>query len=431
MKTLRSLGALLTLALLTACGPDTGVGTSATVGPMVGHVEATRARVWFRSGETGTCTLEVRAEGGTPRRLEAQSEDSHDQCATWALTGLQPRTTYHLTVQSPDGTSAPPARFRTAPAPEAKARVRLALGSCATLEDDPTWDGIAAAKPDALVLLGDTPYIDTTDLDDARELHRAFLAVPDLAELLRQTALWTTWDDHDFGADNADGTLDGKAQTRRAYTEYRAQASYGEQHEGIYTSVRYGPVEVFLLDVRWFMNLEAFPGAAGQRSCLGARQRDWLKARLRASSAPFKLLVSGTVWHDKGGSSSDDWASYRAERDDLFRFLGTQNVEGCVLVGGDVHASQHAVFERTGAGYPLHQLVISPLHGRAWSGGDRRHAARRWGTVEAHMFLVIDVDTTVDEPVLQATWTRYDGTPLHRVTLPASGLARAARSARR
>ena len=56
-----------------------------------------------------------------------------------------------------------------------------------------------------LVLLGDTPYIDSTVLQVAREKHREFLSIPELSRFMGQRPVWGTWDDHDFGRNNSDG----------------------------------------------------------------------------------------------------------------------------------------------------------------------------------------------------------------------------------
>ena len=421
-----ALGLALALCALAGCGrPGPDPLTRGPVGPMVGHVDAHQAVVWYRPEDPGRYTLEVRGAGaqGPARSLTAESEASHDGVVTWEVADLEPATTYTYAIRDARGEPRAQASLRTAPAPGAPARVRLAIGSCAASEDQPVWGRILAAAPDAMVWLGDTPYIDSTQLVTARARHRAFLALPSLSELLRRVPLWSTWDDHDYGRDNADGTLEGKAASRQAYIEYRAQASYGADDEGIYTRVRYGPVEVFLLDARWFAGLERAASDPEAPSCLGHTQWAWLQEALRVSDAPFKLIASGMVWHDKGGRSQDDWATYAAERDALFAFLGEARVGGCVLLGGDVHACQHAVFEDTAAGYPLHELVVSPLHDRVWRGGDVRHAARRWGAVEKHVFLQLHADTTGPEPTLTATWTRADGKALHEVVLRAADLA--------
>ena len=99
-----------------------------------------------------------------------------------------------------------------------------------------------------MLLCGDTPYIDTSDLATNRRRHREFLAQPGLAELIRTRPTLGTWDDHDFGANDSDATKVYRETIRQVFTEYRALQSFGENGEGIYTSFRRGPVEVFLID---------------------------------------------------------------------------------------------------------------------------------------------------------------------------------------
>ena len=61
---------------------------------------------------------------------------------------------------------------------------------------------------------------------------------------------WNTWDD--LGKNDSDGRVTGKENIRQAFMEYSALANYGEQGEGIYTKFRRGPVEVWMIDGRWF-----------------------------------------------------------------------------------------------------------------------------------------------------------------------------------
>jgi alkaline phosphatase D len=421
---------LLFAAALGACGGPAPLAR----GPVIGHLDAGLAVIGWQAPTPGAYTLAlVPAEGAGSRvEIAAVAREEDDRALRWRAQPLEADTAYLYAVKNAAGIALARGHLRTAPAAGSPARVRLAVGSCAASEDHAIWGRMVAQKVHAIVLLGDAPYIDSTELATARAAHQAFLAMPSLSAALRSIPLWSTWDDHDYGRDNGDGALVGKEQTRRAWFEARPQATYGQGEAGIYTCVRHGPVEVFLLDLRWFAGLEADANDPQARSLLGRTQRAWLEEALRASDAPFKLLCGGMVWHDKGGRSQDDWATYAAERDALFAFLGREHIDGCVLLGGDVHACQHAVYEQTGAGYPLHELIVSPLHERTWRGGDRAHPARQWGAVVPHVFLQVDVDTTGDEPTLQATWKDASGRTLHDLTLHAAQLAgHAADSSRR
>lgn len=88
-------------------------------------------------------------------------------------------------------------------------RTRIAFGSCADIDDSTAlvWRQIARQSPDALVLLGDTPYIDSTELSAQRARHRAFASVDSFEALTATIPTIATWDDHDFGRNDTDGRL--------------------------------------------------------------------------------------------------------------------------------------------------------------------------------------------------------------------------------
>ena len=103
--------------------------------------------------------------------------------------------------------------------------------SCVDIEPNPMWAEIARTGPDAICLIGDTPYIDSSDLSVVRSRHREFLAMPGLSELIGTTPTVGVWDDHDFGRNNANGRslANGKRETRAGFIEYRPHLRYGTQ----------------------------------------------------------------------------------------------------------------------------------------------------------------------------------------------------------
>ena len=397
------------------------------VGPMVGHVDATTAFLWMRPDREGVYTLHVRG-AGREISVDATASAERDRCLTWCVTGLEPGASYAYRVLQGEAliVGGPQCRFSTAP--DEPAHVALAFGSCAASDPSTVWSAIELAGAEGLVLLGDTPYIDTCDLESAREKHRRFLEVPELARLARSIPVWGTWDDHDFGANDSDGRLIGKENTRRAFVEHRAHASYGTGSEGIYTAFRRGPIEVFLLDTRWFARTEV--DNEGRPTLLGAAQWRWLEEGLRASTAPFKLLACGMIWDDKENSESDDWGSFPHERERLERFLGTAGITGAVLIGGDIHVSRHLRYPETleRAGYVLDQLIVSPLHERVIPSLDVPHPALLWSAREPRVFLLLEGDSRREEPVLRARWMQDVGRgaprELRRVEWLASSLQR-------
>lgn len=399
-------------SLLTDPNPASAQGAApgAATGPMVGHVSSTAASVWYRPAKEGTYTLQVSDDAGKiVASVTASSEDENDRTVTWRVNGLSPKKFYRYAIREQGGgkpiESGKSYHFSTAPEDAAKAKVVLAFGSCAKTTPLPLWEQIGDHGAEGLVLLGDTPYIDSTDLAVQRRKHREFLAVPELAALVRHTPVWGTWDDHDFGRNDSDGRLKGKENSRRAFLEYRANDGYGHDKEGIYTSLRRGPVEVILLDTRWFARTAPSPVDPKKPTLLGKRQWEWLQKTLKDSTAPFKIVACGMIWDDKKNGESDDWGTYAHERKALFDFIGREKISGVLLIGGDIHCSRLLRYKTEDqTGYPIYQCIVSPIHNSTIRSLNVAHPDLIRGEAIPHVWLRVEVDSTVDPPTLVARW---------------------------
>ncbi len=305
--------------------------------------------------------------------------------------------------------------FRTAPAVATPAKVSIAFGSGARDGEGSraVWERIGQSDVDAIVLLGDTPYIDTTALDVQRQRYREFSSVVEFQKLMRSTPFWGTWDDHDFGANDSDGTLPGKENSRKAFVEYRPNGSFGNGVEGVYTKFRYGPVEVFILDTRWWSWTGPSFSDSTKMGLLGETQWQWLTEALRGSDATFKLIACGMIWDDKENSEKDDWGTYMHERDALFEFIGKERISGVALIGGDIHVSRVLRYKtEEQIGYPLYQFITSPIHSGVIPSLNVLHPDLIRDAVHPHTFMRIVVDTTVEPATLTAEFIDKDGQKL-------------------
>ena len=380
--------------------------------------------VWAKCSTPGVYNLTAHGIGARAAPVAtAEATPENNMCVVWRVTGLQAETRYgyEATYQDQPILSDAGNFFVTPTAEDVPTLTRLAFGSCAyeDPESSAVWRRMSALDPHAVVLLGDTPYIDSTALDVQRTRYGEFAAVPDFADLLRSRSLYATWDDHDFGQNDTDGQLAGKANSRRAFIEHHANPSYGDGNEGIYTKFRRGGVEVFLLDTRYFAGTEPSPVSAGQPTLLGRQQWEWLRQELRASTAPFKLLASGMIWNGAvRPGKPDHWESYPHEREALFRFIGQEKIPGVVLVGGDIHRTRVLRHETTEtAGYPLMELITSPIHESVIDAANAPHPGLVHDSGEPHSFLLISVDTTVTPSTLVAQFQNAAGRELYSLTL--------------
>lgn len=418
---LLALAGLLTLAAGPGQAKINDAPVNTVVGPVVGDVSAESAVLWLRPIEEGLYTLVITSSDPKFRReLTERADMDNDLCIHWYLYDLAADTkySYEITYKDKPIVSGNDYFFQTAPADGQPARVCLALGSCAWSEPNDIFRLMKEGGTNGIVLLGDTPYIDSGDLSFARYHHRNFLRVPQLAKIARNTSIWGTWDDHDYGDNDEDGNWPFKQYNRQAFVEYRMNANYGEHEKGIYTKFRYGPIEVYLLDARWFSRTEPSSFDPQQPTLLGRQQWQWLKKSLRASTAPFKMLCTGMSWDAKGGADSDDWDSYPAEKQALFDFLGNNNITGVIVVGGDVHHQRYLKYDSSaGPGYPLHEFVVSPLHAKIAPSLNQPHPNLVRSAIEPNVFLRVIADSTVTPAQLNVEFVQLEGREMWEVEL--------------
>ena len=259
-------------------------------------------------------------------------------------------------------------------------RTVVAFGSCSNIDkypSQPIFARMQEEKVRAVFLIGDTPYIDTTDLAKQRERYAKFFAVPELAALGRTAPVYATWDDHDFGKNDVDGRLPNKSNSRIAFVEsHPDNPSFGDGKEGIYTKVSVGPVDVFLIDARWFSRTAPSFADPNKPTLLGEGQWGWLTRELKASKATFKILTTGMIWNDSvRPMKTDFWGAYAHERAALMKFIAVERITGVVLMGGDIHRSR-ALLHPTGFWgnpYPMLELISSPLANDVHANSDVPH----------------------------------------------------------
>lgn len=402
---------LLSVAFLT---PTANAGDP--IGPMLGDLTSSSVRFQLDSGPTEEGRLEILRPDGVPAGTIGFAAEGHGRVAAQMLvTGLEPGTRYTYAI---DGTTNDDWWFQTRPRPDHS--TRLVFASCAD-EDDASgrvWDRIAQSDTDGLVLLGDTPYIDSTDLETQRRRYREFAAFPPFARLAAHTPVYSTWDDHDFGRNDVDGRLPGKANSRQAFTEHRPNPSFGESGEGIYTSFRMGPVEVFVLDTRWFARTS---GGADDPTLLGAAQWSWLERGLATSTAPFRILTCGMIFNEATRpGKTDHWGMYAKEYDRLLGVLERTGSEGVLLVSGDIHWSrviEHDTQARLGRN--LVEIITSPVHGRLIKAADAPHPGLVFSKGIVNSFLQVEATTDADTGDSRLTAQIRDaaGTTHHETTL--------------
>jgi len=296
------------------------------------------------------------------------------------------------------------------PQEDENATTTLAFGSCADMNETTgrTWDAILAAQPDAMVLLGDTPYIDSTDPDRQRRRYEQFAATPGFTAAREAMTIYGIWDDHDFGRNDTDGNLEGKENSRAAFIEHYeplGNETFGNGEAGVYTSFVVGNIEVFLLDTRYFAATEPSLFDDDKPTLLGEDQWHWLVNGLEESTADFKVLACGMIWNGSvRPGKTDHWAAYPHEYDALLRFINAERIDGVVLIGGDIHRSRCVLHDTAeSAGYAIPEFITSPMHDRIIDAANQPHDGLQFDTGTPNSFLLLETGKNDNgEPTLTA-----------------------------
>ncbi len=271
---------------------------------------------------------------------------------------------------------------------------RIAFGSCSKeSEPQPIWEAVLAADPDLFVFLGDNVYGDTRDMSVLRAKYARFAAIDGVRRLREQVPVFATWDDHDYGENDAGGDYPMKEESRRIFLDFWNEPpdSPRRDRDGVYTSHVFGPegrrVQLILLDLRYnrtpirtspFLEDEAAyrgwaerAGKAGREvpgpyvrdpdpaaTMLGERQWRWLEAQLR-QPADLRLIGSSLqVLADFPGWEA--WVNYPNDQQRLFRLIRDTGARGVVLLSGDTHYGE-ITRQSENVPYPLYDITSSGL----------------------------------------------------------------------
>lgn len=148
-----------------------------------------------------------------------------------------------------------------------------------------------------------------------------------------------TWDDHDYGRNNAGESFFGKQVAKEEFLKFFNVPMNDQRraHGGIYTSYTFGPhgkrLQVILLDDRWFKNANTI---------LGDEQWEFLAAEL-AKPADLRIVASGMQFL---GNLFEGFYEQPCELEKLLSIMP----DNVVLISGDRHIGGFYQVDAMGAG---------------------------------------------------------------------------------
>ncbi len=310
---------------------------------------------------------------------------------------------------------------------------RLAFGSCAKQNrPQPIWQAVVETKPQAFVFLGDNIYGDTEDMQELRAKYQLLGNQAGYQKLKATCPIWATWDDHDYGKNDAGADYVKKRESQQVFLDFFNAPKDDERRtrEGVYSSRVIGPkgrrVQILLLDTRYFRSplkkgkrpSEPGDGYRGiyvpdtnpQATVLGEAQWQWLEQQLQL---PAELRVIGSsvqVIADEHGWEM--WGNFPKERNRLFSLIKKTKANGVIFLSGDRHLAEIARIPADhplSPGYPLYDVTSSSLN--TPSGNFTKAGTRFSNEINTHRVGLTYFDTNFG--TIHIDWNQQD--PLVRI----------------
>ena len=266
----------------------------------------------------------------------------------------------------------------------------IAFGSCLRQwKPQPVWEGVKAITPRAFVFLGDNMYADVGSYLKQPDPQRIQLAYDDLKNskefgrfsLFAKSngiPLYATWDDHDYGLNDAGADYPFKVQSKRYFQSFFSSVkTVSPAHQpGIYHShylkIDGLQVQLILLDTRSFrsplsksedaecQSTKTVPNWDAKATILGHTQWQWLEAELQ-KTADIRIIAS-SIQVIPEEHCYEKWANFPLERKKLFSLIQQTQANAVIFISGDRHLAEISRLEKTRVGYPLYEVTASGLN---------------------------------------------------------------------
>ncbi|MCT8339954.1 alkaline phosphatase family protein [Flavobacteriaceae bacterium TK19130] len=240
----------------------------------------------------------------------------------------------------------------------------------------PLWDDIRNENPDVFIWGGDNVYADTDNMEKMEADYDLVWASAAYQKLAEEAIVIGTWDDHDYGKNDAGEEWEMKDEAQTELLNFLKVSANDPRRnrEGVYHAETFnfgeGSVKVILLDTRYFRSAlkpsddpdrryDAWEEGEGG-TMLGNAQWNWLQEELENDSADFTLVVSSIqVLADQHGW--EKWGNMPEEQARLLDVIRKAKANNIIILSGDRHQAEVSVTTVPGLDYPLIDFTSSGL----------------------------------------------------------------------
>jgi alkaline phosphatase D len=320
-------------------------------------------------------------------------------------------------------TSAPQA-VELSIAPDQPLVYKVAFGSCAHQDHPlPIFHEVVKKRPDLFIFLGDNIYADTRDMTELRQKYHQLGSKPSYQELKKHVEIVATWDDHDYGQNDAGKNYPLKRESKNVFLDFFEEPKDSERftHDGIYTSmmrqVGDKTVQIILTDGRTFRDdllriprndprqksfyrKDYSPHTDDTPTLLGEQQWQWLEKQL-SQPADFRVLASGTQFGIEA-NGYEAWANFPHEQQRLVKLISKTKANNLVVISGDVHYAEISKFKSEEC-YPIYDITSSGLS-RTWKFATPNKNRIEGPIMDNHFGLLTIVFSAKDPSVKAEIW---------------------------
>ncbi len=306
---------------------------------------------------------------------------------------------------------------------------KIAFGSCGHQDHPlPIFDRVVEHEPDLFIFLGDNIYGDTDDMEVLKAKYQMLGSKPTFQRLKAEVPILATWDDHDFGRNDAGRHYPYKAEAKEVFLDFFGEpmATTCKDHEGIYQSYYYpvngNMLQVILLDNRtfrdklqpyngevadqgrYFYDLDYAPYTSSDSTLLGETQWAWLKGEL-SKPADLRIIGSSTQFGIEF-NGYEAWANFPHERQRFLDLIKETQANGVIFISGDVHYAEISKLEQEDL-YPIYDVTASGLSSTWYFATPNQN--RIEGPIMDNHFGLISIDWEQADPeVLMEIWDIHD-----------------------
>ncbi len=248
----------------------------------------------------------------------------------------------------------------------------------------PLWDDILSLSPDLWIWLGDNIYGDTEDMSELKAAYDLQLKNAEYQQLISTTPVMATWDDHDYGKNDAGNEYAMRDESQRLFADFFSLSSTHpvRQHAGVYHAGMFNfdgiKVKVIMMDTRYFRdaierkNRRYQPNTTG--TMLGEMQWKWLEEELASSDADINIIGS-SIQVLSAEHPFEKWANFPHEAEKLLDLINKYD-KPVILLSGDRHIAEVSEIELEGYPYPLVDITSSGMTHSYEGVGDEPNALR-------------------------------------------------------